>query len=293
MILNERSVQRHLNQKLRVVRQVQRATSQLKQAARRNNAFVFFICFSLILIASGCARKIRPFTADQAIEALENHSTQIHTERGRAWVSAQTPEQHGSFPATIAIDRTDPLHPQMRIEATDLLGSTHELILLSARGRLTWVDFDEHKIYFATDYWHGLPLVGLPDLLLGLADVPKTAKVSGVDADGFTARLGKTSIRYLMTWIDPGPRLALSGVEGEVHPTRATTESYSVHYSKYMDTQDFYLPQEASLKGMRNGQSMLELHVAWRERTWNEPIDSRAFVLPKSLIGKFQTEYLN
>lgn len=225
-------------------------------------------------VVAGCARKVQPFSAKQAVEALEEQSSKIRSVRGRAWISARTPEGKISFPAVIALDRGQP--PRARLEAIDLVGTTHVLMVLDASSRFTWVDFDRGETTRMSGSWHGLPLGKLPDLLTGTATFPVNATIGSVKDDAFDVRTLSYSIRYLMTWIDPGPRLALNGVDGEVPGRR---ERYVVTYSKFADTPDFYLPTVISVKGFQGGRSdpAMELEISWRERRWNENIPAEVF----------------
>lgn len=232
---------------------------------------------------SGCATKAKPYTADEAIAALTERASKVQTVRGRAWVKAKAPEQKISFPAIVAIDRTNPKAPKLRIEAIDPLGTTHSLMILEQNQKFTWIDYDRGESYVMQSTWHGLPLSKLPDLILGVATPPEGAKVISSGPDGFEAKLGPNTFAYDMRWIDPGPRLALEGVTGEVTGPRGATERYAVEYSKYLDYDEFYMPEEVKLLGFTGGKSEpdLEIHVAWRERKWNEKIPDRVFVLPQ------------
>ncbi|MBI3555149.1 MAG: hypothetical protein HY074_02650 [Deltaproteobacteria bacterium] len=240
---------------------------------------------------SGCATRTRLYSAREAVDAISKQSSQIHTERGRAWISARSPQQKISFPAVIAVDRTDPRRPLLRIEAMDPLGATHALLILDAHSRLTWVDYDARTIYEVRNYWYGIPLARLPELLLGFLPIPDDGKVGVADADGFEVRSGGNILRYIMSWIDPGPRLALSTIEGTVHASGGKAEKYVVQYSHFLDKDDYYLPSDSKLLGyseVAHGPSS-EINVAWRERRWNETIPMQVFALPAGL-EKFSRE---
>ena len=250
----------------------------------RDVCLVAFL-FVQLCVVSGCGPKTRLYSAHEAVEAITAQSGQIHTERGRAWISARSPQQKISFPAVIAVDRTDPKRPLLRIEAMDPLGATHALLILDTHSRLTWVDYDARTIYEVRHYWYGIPLARLPELLLGFLPIPDDGKVGAADADGFEVRSGAGTLHYIMNWIDPGPRLALGVVEGEIHAGAGKTEKYVVHYSHYLDHDDFYLPGEVKLTGFSNGapEATSEIEVAWRERRWNETIPMQVFALPAGL----------
>src|SRR5581483_350083 len=145
---------------------------------------------------------------------------------------------------------------------------THALILLDSKGQFTLNDYDQNQVTRLQDTWHGLPLSRLPELLLGITSLPENGVVSSAHDDSFEVRLGNRRFLYLMRWIDPGPRLALSGIEGE----NSEGKKYTVHYSHFMDKQDFYLPQEVQISGD------IELKITWRERSWNEQIPARVFM---------------
>lgn len=238
---------------------------------------------------------MRPYTSKEAVAALKTLSDQISAIKGRAWLSLKTAETKISFPATIVIDRKT---PRLRIEAMDPFGSTHALLLLrpsakSAGLDFTMVDFDHHEIYEARDSWYGLPLNQFPNLLLGLASFPDNGAVGAAGPDGFEIRSGKNTFRYAMTWIDPGPRLALESIEGEVLRSRGA-ERYVVLYSKYLDKKDFYLPEVAEVKGYAVGASAqeprVEVKITWRERDWNGEVSDKAFVFPEEALKGFSRE---
>lgn len=262
------------------------------------------------LLATGCARKARPYTAHEAADALVKQAAQVRTARGRAWVSfrwrvegppgaAAPPQRKLSFPAIVAIDRDDATRPRLRIEAIDPFGSTHALLLLERDQRLQWIDYDRRAIAKARDIWSGIPLAKLPELLLGISTLPPDARVSSADAGGFEVRSGANLFHYEMDWIDPGPRLALAGIAGDL-PLGRKRERYVVRYSKYLDKDDFYLPQETEILGYSrpdgipatsgNERADVELHLAWRERRWNEKIPDAVFALPKTGLEGFTLE---
>ncbi|MBI3542423.1 MAG: hypothetical protein HY075_04000 [Deltaproteobacteria bacterium] len=219
-------------------------------------------------------------------------AAEIRTERGRAWLSARTPEQKISFPAVIAVDRTDPGVPLLRIEAMDPFGATHDLLILDQHSQLTWIDYDQRVVYRVRRDWHGVPLARLPELLLGLAVLPKDGKVGAAGPDGFEARAGRNLFRYALEWIDPGPRLALGEVEGRLEDAKGRAQRYLVHYSHFLDKDDFYLPRDVSLAGFGAAgkdaeHPSLELDVAWRERRWNEPVPMQVFAVPHGTVETF------
>lgn len=177
----------------------------------------------------------------------------------------------------MVIDRTDHAKPKLRIEAMDPLGATHALMILDEKRRFTWIDYDNRQIHEIRERWHGLPLAKLPDLLLGLAPLPEDGKVAAADADGFEVRTQGTLLKFFMTWIDPGPRLALSGIDGTVQ-----AERYHVAYSQFLDNDEFYLPRRVKLESFTGTVSdpTIEMQIDWRERKWNEPISEQLFKIP-------------
>lgn len=238
----------------------------------------------------GCAHKVRSYSAHDAIDALSAQSGLIKTERGRAWVSVRMPEQKISFPAVVVVDRTDQIHPKLRIEAMDPIGSTHALMILDGGGKLTWVDYDARRISEMKDSWHGLPLVRLPELLLGISSIPSQGRVRAFGGQpgesGIEVKIGKNLFRYHMEWREPGPKLALSGMVGEIFQGNER-EKYVVGYSHFLDKSDFDLPEKCELRGFTGGEAAksdakasIEIDVDWRERQWNEAIAEQAFIIP-------------
>lgn len=240
-------------------------------------------CVAALGGGAGCAKKIKPYTAEEAIAALTTRASKVQTVRGRAWVKAKAPEQKISFPAIIAIDRTNPKAPKLRIEAIDPFGTTHALMILEANQKFTWLDYDRNESHVMRSTWYGLPLSKLPDLILGVATPPESAKVVSSSEDGFESKVGDNTFKYDMTWIDPGPRLALEGLNGEVKKPNGAIERYVVEYSKYLDYDEFYMPEEIKLLGFTSGKSEpdLEVQISWRERKWNETVPDRVFVPPQ------------
>lgn len=197
--------------------------------------------------------------------------------RGRAWIKARGPEQKISFPAIVVVDRTDKTAPRLRIEAIDPFGTVHSLMILDRSQKFTWIDFDQRQIYRMHATWNGLPLAKLPELVLGLA----------------TATEQPSHIEYDMKWIDPGPRLALSGLTGLIKTKTNASERYVVQYSKFLDKDDYYLPEDVVIKGYSGGVVTdappdVELSIAWRERSWNEPVPPELFVVPATAVKGFQ-----
>jgi hypothetical protein len=238
---------------------------------------------------SGCAPKVKRFTSQEAIDALNKQASQVTSVRGRAWVSVKSERATGdkkaekiSFPAVVVVDRADPRNPKLRIEGMDPLGATHDLMVLDESSNLTWVDFDSKSISKIKEGWYGIPISKLPDLLLGIAHFGANAVTSAADADGFEVRAANARIRYLMRWIDPGPRLALDGIDATFNDGK----KYAVHYSKFLDKADFYLPQEAKVEG-HTGDAKVEINVAWRERAWNNIIPAQVFQIPESVRKEF------
>lgn len=174
----------------------------------------------------------------------------------------------------------------LRIEAIDPFGATHSLMILDAAQKFTWLDYDRNETYEMRSSWHGLPLAKLPELVLGIAAPPEGAHLAKADTpsgDGFVATLGRNTFKYDMTWIDPGPRLALKGLVGEINEGVPRPERYVVAYSKYLDTAEFYLPEEIKLSGFSSAtlkEPDVEVQISWRERAWNEPVAPKIFVAP-------------
>lgn len=201
----------------------------------------------------------------------------MKTVRGRAWVKARGPELKISFPAIVVVDRSDKIAPRLRIEAIDPFGTLHSLMILDKSQNFTWIDFDQRQVYEMKSTWNGLPLAKLPELVLGIATVERP----------------DPKIEYDMKWIDPGPRLALSGIVGTLKGPRNVSERYVVQYSKFLDKDDYYLPEDIVIKGYRSSAITdaslpdIELSIAWRERTWNEPVPPELFNVPKSALKDF------
>ncbi|MEW6055607.1 MAG: hypothetical protein AB1540_03260 [Bdellovibrionota bacterium] len=238
---------------------------------------------------------MRPFSSQQAVEFLEKQSASIRTERGRAWIRMRSADQKLSFPAIIVIDRSNPVAPLLRIEAMDPLGVTHALMLLDSNRNFLSIDFDQRRYFSAQGTWYGLPLDQLPDLLLGLLALPGHHKLEQSDEQGFRVSSDHGRFRYEITWIDPGPRMALKKIDGEIERKAGRKEKYIVEYSKYLDVPDFYLPQEVNLKSYSQAskpedQPDLEVHIAWRERRWNEEIPAQVFSLSPDFLRGFSKE---
>ncbi len=225
---------------------------------------------SVTLAFSGCAhRKIqKPFTAEQAKQSLLEKSQKIQTVKGRAWLYIKTPQDTLSFPALVAIDRNNLKTPLLRIEAIDLLGATHVLLLLDSKEEFHWINLDKKERKKLKKDWYGIPLKYLPDLILGLAAPSETDHL----------------VQYEFEWIDPGPQLALSKIEGQIQPellrlerkrveqppealargsdasgsnldtTRSNVkatqynEKYIVTYTHFKDKADFYLANKVTLR---------------------------------------------
>lgn len=254
----------------------------------RSAGFAFALSFVGSLLLLGCSPKVRHYSAREAVDAIQVKAAEVLTERGRAWINARTPQQKISFPAVIVVDRTNAAKPLMRIECMDPFGATHVLMMLDEKGELTLADYDQRQVYRQHGTWYGLPLARLPELLLGFSRLPDEGRVGEANSDGFLVRSGKNSFRFIMSWIDPGPRLALSGIEAELaDPARGASSKYIVEYSHYLDKDDFYLPQDVKAQGFEStsAEPTIELSVAWRERRWNEKIPSGVFKLPSAIQG--------
>ena len=233
-------------------------------------------------LVTGCTKKIK-FSSREAVDQIQAQVVDFKTVRGRAWVSAKSNDQSISFPAIIAIDRTNPKKPLMRIEGTDQLGATHALLVLEPSQKLIWIDFDHEERMVIPRQWAGIPVGDLPDLLLGAVRLPERGVVSAAGEDGFEVRSGQSSYQYGLSSIDPGPRLVLSSVRATMvdHTVAKGREAkYEASYSKFLERDQFYLPQEIHLMGEVVGGKQpgkLELKINWRERTWNEKIDAGIF----------------
>jgi hypothetical protein len=238
------------------------------------------LLLSMSFFLTSCSKKIRIFSAKEAVDALSVQAAKVQTVKGRAWVTAHSSDNKGSFPAIIAIDRTNPKKPLMRIEATDPFGATHALLILDKNMRFSWTDFDAKDTMSIKGNWHGIPLSRLPDLLIGISTLPEEGVVSSATEDSFEVRASQLSMVYLMSWIDPGPMLALNGINAEVDSIHK--EKYIVQYSHYLDKADLYLPQDVELSGYRGSidKPQIEVKVNWRERKWNEPLSPDLFVKP-------------
>jgi hypothetical protein len=219
----------------------------------------------------------------------------VRTVRGRAWVKAKSPQGNISFAAIVAMDRSDPEHPLLRIQAVDPIGATHALLILrpedgaKKRPVLSWIDYDERRVSKVRTDWYGIPLAALAELLVGISRPPKDGVVGSVEADAFQIRSGANTFRYLMEWIDPGPRLALSSVEATLKGARGRPERYAVHYSKFMDKEDLYLPQDVDVTGSTGpDKTDVDFGLNWRERRWNETIPAEVFQIPR--LDGFQIE---
>jgi hypothetical protein len=255
------------------------------------NRFLLAALAATFLLGPGCAAfrpKKRVFEAREAVSALETKAAEVRTVRGRAWVKAKSPQGKISFAAIVAMDRSDPDRPELRIQAVDPIGATHALLLMrleeggQKRLVLTWIDYDERRVSKVTTDWYGIPLSALPELLVGAPRPPKDGVVGSVEADAFEIRSGANTYRYQMEWIDPGPRLALSSVEATLKGPRGRPERYAVHYSKFMDKDDLYLPQDVDVTGSTGaGKTDVDIGLNWRERRWNETIPPEVFQIPR------------
>jgi hypothetical protein len=232
-------------------------------------------------LLGACAHAPKPYSAREAVAALSAKAAELRTARGRAWISARVPEQSISFPANIAIDATNPSDPKLRLEAMDPLGATHALMVVSG-GRLTWVDFDNQRVYEMRERWHGIPVRQLPGLLFGASAPPDEGTVGAAGENGFELRTDGGTYRYEMRWIDPGPRLALEGIDARLLSGKKE-HPYGVRYSKFLDKPDLYLPQEVELTAKE-----VEIKLAWRERYWNEGVPAQAFVIPRAATEGFE-----
>lgn len=254
-----------------------------------------FFC-ALLAAPLGCTRHVRRFSPHEAVSALNKKSAAIQTVRGRAWIKAYGPQQKISFPAVIVVDRTIPQKPMMRIEASDPFGTVHGLMILDSDQRFTWIDFDQGRYYEMHSTWNGLPLAKLPELLLGVSSFSEVEhRFEGSSGDSILFRSPESTVSFLMSWIDPGPMLALSGLSGEFKSQR-----YRVEYSHFLDKEDFYLPSNVVVKGYGATQHVgkpsdqsklglepdVEFDIRWREREWNAKIAPELFILPR--LDSFQ-----
>lgn len=223
----------------------------------------------LILFLTSCAHRPAPFSPRTAIESINLLSARVKTVRGTAWVSVQTPEGKVAFPANVAIDRSDVEKPMLRLEAVDLVGTTHAMMILDQGGQFFWIDFDRRSYFEVRDTWRGLPVKDFPSLLIGLMHLPKDGRVSSADELSFiVSPTGSKSLQPFlveMAWVDPGPRL---------YPKRVESRSvgFEVSFSQYQDTKDFYLPRKVALAGKG-----VNIDLDWRTQVWNEPVDAKIF----------------
>jgi len=221
-------------------------------------------------LVTACAHRSAEFSPRKAVESIAATSAAVKTVRGKAWISVKTPEGAVAFPANVAIDRTRAGHSLLRLEAVDLVGTTHAMMLLNETGRFLWVDFDRRSYFEVTKTWYGLPVREFPGLLLGLPQLPSDGRVSAHGDLGFQVSTGGSAassgnVLIEMQWVDPGPRLFAKSVS-------SPGLGYSVEYSAYQDTKDFYLPAKVGLSGKN-----IQIQLDWREQIWNEPIDATVF----------------
>lgn len=241
------------------------------------------LCLALAL--SACSRPQRHVSSTEAVKEIEAQADKARSCRGRAWINVHSSSGSASFSGVVVIDRGKPGAPNMRIEALDPFGTLHHLFLVDgAKERLTWADFDRKRLREAQGRWHGVPVRLLPHLILGslpptaLKDLGYKDVVVGATPpgqDAFVVQTDQGPIEYLLSWIDPGPRVVMSGLRTTVPQDGGTEAEVSVAYGHFGDKKDFYLPQSMGLTVALD----FEMKASWREREWNKSADAALFSL--------------
>ncbi len=249
------------------------------------NIYLLIISF----VISGCATN--PIRLDEASDAkalvqVEEQSRSLKTVKGRAWIRMESPEGKFSFPADLAIDRTKD-YPQMRLEVFGPFGSTVALVIINkdTRGkiRMTWKDYKRQKTYRFFEQWHGLELSLMPDLLLGLS--PKNIIDFKIWSDRGAGRYEQNTLEYNLYYNlifnTINSRWLINTIEGFSKKLRNKDKEpvhYTVQYSGFSESKDFFIPREIEL--LSNMSILVKL--SWRDSQWNESLPAEAFEVEDS-----------
>lgn len=222
---------------------------------------VIFASALLSVAVFGCAHVGPPMSREQRVQALRDQAAKVSSVKGRVWVSAKSPEGSISFPADVAIDRTSVKEQKLRLAAIGPFGVTYSLLVLSG-GRLTWIDYDRKTVTRVERTWHGLPVGALPELFLGIC--PR------LEGGG----------KFTLKFTESESEAVLKEISGELRGRRGEVETYTVGLSEHAGPEEFGLPREIELHGVRDGKEV-RVRLSWRgERIWNETVAPVAFVVP-------------
>ncbi|MGE4232803.1 MAG: DUF4292 domain-containing protein [Bacteriovoracia bacterium] len=230
---------------------------------------------------SSCTKNVKPFSEDWAFRSIEKQSAAFKTVSGQAWITAKSKEGKVSIPSEIWFDRTNEFSQKARIDATDIVGVTHFILVVDSERKMSWIDFDQRKKFSAREYWVGLPLVFLPELLLGLSSIKKQdIQIVSIEDQVVELKL-KNRVEYEhieKVWLEfeaaEENRFNLVSIRG-----KTKFGEFSARFSDFRREEDFELPTKIKIIAKTNED--LEIDVAWRNRTFNESVSPKVFNVPK------------